>query len=131
MVEKRVAPRFNINQLIGYFPNREEYLWAEGLELSRGGLRCSSPSPVDPLTNVFAMIGVPVGEGERLVRCEGFVAHSRMEGDRCIFGIRIEHISEEDKPYFDAYMDQLEAERADLEAEAGTEAAEGDSSPSS
>jgi hypothetical protein len=128
MVEKRMSPRFNINQLIGYFPNREEYLWAEGLELSRGGLRCSSPAPVDPLTNVFAMIGVPVGEGERLVRCEGFVAHSHMEGDRCIFGIRIEHISEEDKPYFDAYVDLLEAERSAQEAAAP---AEGEPDPSS
>lgn len=110
MEEKRSSPRFRINQLIGYFPNREEYLWAEGIEISRGGLRCSSTAAVDPLTNVFIMIGVPSPDGERLVRCEGFVAHSRMEGDRCVFGIRIEHVSEDDKPYYDAYLQSLETE---------------------
>jgi hypothetical protein len=108
MEEKRGAPRFRINQLIGYFPNREEYLWAEGLNLSRGGLSCSSAEPIDPLTNVFLMLGVPSENGERLVRCEGFVAHSQIVGDRCMFGIRIQRVSDEDKPYFDAYMAKLE-----------------------
>ncbi len=110
MEEKRSSRRFRINQLIGYFPNREEYLWAEGIEISRGGLRCSSAAAVDPLTNVFIMIGVPAPEGERLVRCEGYVAHSRMEGDRCVFGIRIEHVSDEDKPYYDTYLEGLETD---------------------
>ncbi|MGO8693519.1 MAG: PilZ domain-containing protein [Rectinemataceae bacterium] len=113
MEEKRSAPRFRINQLIGYFPNREEYLWAEGLNLSRGGLSCSSAEPIDPLTNVFLMLSVPGDNGERLVRCEGFVAHSQMAGGRCLFGIRIQRVSDEDKPYLDAYIAKLEAGEAE------------------
>jgi len=106
--EKRSAPRFRINQLIGYFPNREEYLWAEGLNLSREGLSCSAATAIDPLTNVFVMFGVPGADGERLVRCEGYVAHSQMVEGRCLFGIRIEHVSDEDKPHFEAYLASLE-----------------------
>ena len=110
MNEKRGDRRFKINQLIGYFPNREEYLWAEGLNLSRGGISCSSAQAIDPLTNVYVMIGVPGASGERLIRCEGYVAHSQMVEGRCQFGIRIEKISEDDRPYLEAYIEKLENE---------------------
>jgi len=124
MEEKRSAPRFRINQLIGYFPNREEYLWAEALNLSRGGLSCSSAEAIDPLTNVFVMLSVPGENSERIIRCEGFVAHSQMAEGRCLFGIRIQRVSDEDRPYLDAYM-------AKLEAEGGESAAEGEGAAAS
>jgi len=106
--ERRMAERFRIDQMIGYYPNREEYLWAEGLNLSAGGLQCSSKEAVDPLTNVYLMIGVPSAEGEHLVHCEGFVAYSRIEEDGlCRFGVRFESIAEEDKPFLNAFLGQL------------------------
>jgi hypothetical protein len=115
MDEKRMAPRFKINQLIGYFPNREEYLWAEGLDLSRGGVSCTTAAPIDPLTNVYLMLEVPVtgsaNPGEkRMIRCEGFVAHSEMVDGKCKFGVRISRVSEEDQPYLEAYYAMLETE---------------------
>ena len=113
-MEKRAETRFRINQLIGYFPNREEYLWAEGLNLSEGGMQCSSKEALEPMTNVFLMIGVPSDEGERLVRCEGHVTWSHMDGERCIFGIRFDHIAEEDEGYFRAYFDRLEPDLSSL-----------------
>jgi hypothetical protein len=113
MDEKRHDRRFRINQLIGYFPNREEYLWAEGHDMSRGGISCSSTAPVDPMTNVFVMVGIPSSEGEKLVRCEGYVAHARMEGGRCVFGIKIMHVSEEDLPILDAYIESQEKEKSE------------------
>ena len=116
--EKRSVSRARINQLIGYYPNREEYLWAEGIDLSEGGIRCVSKEAVDPLMNVFIMIGVPTEEGEHLVRCEGFVAHSHMEDGRCVFGVRFRHIEEEDRPYLAAYLQEL-ATRENQPTEAG------------
>jgi hypothetical protein len=106
--ERRMASRFRIDQMIGYYPNREEYLWAEGLNLSSGGIQCRSKEAVDPLTNVYLMIGVPSAEGEHLVRCEGFVAYSRVEDDGlCRFGVRFESVAEEDRPYLAAFLGQL------------------------
>ncbi|MDA8427296.1 MAG: PilZ domain-containing protein [Treponema sp.] len=125
MEEKRSAPRFRINQLIGYFPNREEYLWAEALNLSRGGLSCSSAEAIDPLTNLFIMLGVPSDTGERVIRCEGFVAHSQMVGGKCLFGIKIQRVSDEDKAYLDSYLDKLEAETDENEAPATDAAGHG------
>lgn len=107
-------PRFQINQLIGYFPNREEYLWAEGMEISAAGLRCRAKEPVDPLLNVFMMIAVPAEGGDRLVRCEGHVAHSHYDGQACTFGVCFDRIFEEDRPYFDEYLSRLRAAGLEL-----------------
>jgi c-di-GMP-binding flagellar brake protein YcgR len=108
--ERRSLPRFSINQLIGYFPNREEYLWAEGVNLSLGGVQCASREPIDPLTNVFMMLNIPTSEGERLVRCEGSVTYSRMENERCIFGVRFEDIAAEDRKLLEKYLASLKEE---------------------
>lgn len=112
MDEKRERPRFRIRQMIGYFPNREEYLWAEGLDMSIDGISCRSKAPVDPLTNLFVMISIPSPEGERLVRCEGYVAHSRMEEGSCRFGVKIERIPEEERPFVEAYLASLTEEES-------------------
>lgn len=104
MEEKREAPRFKINQLIGFQANKEEYLWAEGLDISRKGISCVSKEMIDPSTNVFFMLKIADPEGERTVRGEGYVSHARDEGGRCRFGIKIERIFEEDLPYFEAFL---------------------------
>jgi c-di-GMP-binding flagellar brake protein YcgR len=109
--EKRETTRFRINQLIGYYPNREEYLWAEGVNVSAGGIQCESREAIEPLTNVFIMISVPTEDGERLVRCEGFVAYSRMEGDHCRFGVKFDHIEEADRPYFERFLMGLDSSK--------------------
>jgi hypothetical protein len=110
--EKRTEERFQIHQMIGYYPSREEYLWAEGINLSVNGIKCASKAPIDPLTNVFIMLSLPGPEGEKHVRCEGFVAYSRMEEDgRCIFGVHFEHIGAEEKQWLEDYLKGLEAEK--------------------
>jgi PilZ domain. len=110
MDEKRKAPRFRVNLLVDYYPNREEYLSAEGMDLSSGGIRCRGKEGVDPLTNVSITIGIPSPQGEHLVRCEGYVAHARMEGEVCVFGITFERVFEEDLPYLERYLAELEGE---------------------
>lgn len=110
MEDKREEPRFRIKQLIGYHPNREEYFWAEGLDLSRNGISCVSNEAVDAMTNVFFMLSVPGPEGEHSLRGEGYIAHSHMEEGKCRFGIKIERVYEEDKPFLEAYLARLETE---------------------
>ncbi|HOX33217.1 MAG TPA: PilZ domain-containing protein [Spirochaetales bacterium] len=110
MEEKRKSPRFKINQLIAYLPNREEYLYAEGLDLSRGGMKCRSSQLVEPMTNLFMMLKLPQPGAEmRTVQCEGYVSHARMDGPSCVFGVTINSVFEDDKAFFDSYMASLEA----------------------
>jgi c-di-GMP-binding flagellar brake protein YcgR len=105
--EKRKAERFRINQLIGYYPNREEYLWAEGVEISAGGMRCTCKDALDPLTNVYLMVGLPGPQGERLLHIEGYVAWSSMEEGRCLFGVSFQNMGEEDKRLLEEYLANL------------------------
>lgn len=111
--ERRKSPRFKISQMIGYFPNREEYLWAEGIDISRGGISCISKSPIDPLTNLYLMLSIPSSEGECLIRCEGYAAHSRMKDGQCHFGVRITRIEDEDRERLDAFITAMESEGFD------------------
>ena len=109
--------------MIGFFPGREEYLWAEGVDLSREGLRCISNEAVDPLTNLFLMLELTDGEKMITIRCEGFVRHARMEDGRCHFGVKIEGMSQEDRQHFEAHLSALESAHRceDREAALGEE----------
>jgi len=109
MNDKRGTPRFKLSQLIGFYPNREEYLWAEGIDISLGGISCRSKEAIDPLTNLFIMVSVHDQDGEHLVRMEGFVAHSEMRDGICRFGVKIEKIFDEDRPHLEAYLTALDA----------------------
>jgi hypothetical protein len=110
MEEKRKTPRFKIKQLIGCHGDREEYLWAEGIDISLGGISCRAKAPIATMTNLFVMVSVPDPEGEHLVRLEGYVAHSEMEEGFCRFGVKISRIYDEDRPYLEDYLAKLEAE---------------------
>ena len=132
MEEKRACPRFRINQIIAYGPNREENVFAETINISRLGVSCSSAQMVDPMTNVYLMMHVPSAPGsaeaEHAVRCEGYVSHAHVEGGRCVFGVKITPVYEDDQPAFEAYISSLEAE---AETKAEPEASgEGGASPS-
>jgi hypothetical protein len=110
MDEKREAPRFKISQLIGFQANKEEYLWAEGLDISRSGISCLSEEAIDPSTNVFFMLKLAFPDGERTVRGEGYVSHASGEGGKCRFGIKTERVFEEDRPCLEAFLAALEAQ---------------------
>jgi hypothetical protein len=107
MDEMRKTPRFKIKQLIGFQAIKEEYLWAEGLDISSAGISCIADEAIEPDTNVFFMISVYGAGGEGSVRGEGYVLHSEQEGGRCRFGIKIDRIFDEDKPRFDAFLEEL------------------------
>jgi hypothetical protein len=114
MEEKRAFPRFKINQIIAYGPNREENVFAEIINISRNGLSCSSAQIIEPMTNVYLMMHVPSppegNEGERAVRCEGYVSHSHIDAGLCVFGVKITSVYEDDAAVFEAYLASLENE---------------------
>jgi hypothetical protein len=111
MEEKRKSPRFKIKQIIAYLPNREEYVYAEGIDISRGGMKCRSPECIEPMTNLFMMLKLPSecsADGMRTVQCEGYVSHATMEDGKCVFGVRINSVYEADRPFFESYLSSLE-----------------------
>ena len=82
VVEKRSSQRYSIKQLVDISSDGDVFISARGIDLSTGGLSCEATVPIMPMTPVFVMLDLPFVAGEHLVKCEGYVAHSRMENGK-------------------------------------------------
>lgn len=96
-----------MKQLIGFQPNREEYLWAEGVDISPIGISCLSDNEIEPNLNVFFMLSLDDSPAGSSVRGEGYVLRVEHFQGRYRFGIKIERIFEEDRPRFEAFLASL------------------------
>lgn len=101
---------FAIEQLVvskpgaSNFDEHDEYLAAQCLDISEGGIGCESKTQIQPLTRLFVMFSLPDTDGKKRIRCEGYVAHSRLDGERCIFGVKFEEIQAEDRAAIAAWV---------------------------
>ena len=95
--EKRKHRRFNISQIIELDFMKEKYFEANGLNISEGGILCSSTYPVEPLARVFLMINIPLPDKEFTLKTEGIVMHSKKERNKYIFGISFTDLAQEEK----------------------------------
>jgi len=93
MNEQRKAERVSldcpIDQLVLIPPNvsghrEEQFVVARALNISAEGLAGASKTAIDPLMHVFLILQVPTGPR---IQCDAYVAHSRMEGGTCLFGL--------------------------------------------
>jgi hypothetical protein len=82
----------------------DEFVNAKALNLSSGGLACESTMKLEPLSQVYLIFSIQTPEGERRIRCEGYVAHSACEGESCTFGIRFHELSPEDQAAIDRFV---------------------------
>ena len=85
----RVALDCPIDQLVLCPPNvsgrcEEQFVVARALNISDEGSAGESRTAIDPLMRVFLILQLP--DGPR-IQCDAYVAHSRMEGDICRFGL--------------------------------------------
>lgn len=92
--ERRRAPRYKIGQLVEVSFGRENFLQAEGMNISENGILCRTADAPDPGAHVFLMIEVR-GEAPRradgsphIIEIEGFVA--RAEGSDGEYEVGIE-----------------------------------------
>jgi hypothetical protein len=119
-VSERIPIPFTIEQLVKHrsdYPRlsaEDEYLSVRGLNLSSGGLSAESVDLIEPLSRVFVMFTLPGAGGDRRIRCEGFVAHSRWDGSRCVFGISFRDLSADDRAAIDATLRPLMPPAADI-----------------
>ena len=105
--EKRSSQRYSIKQLVDISSDGDVFIAARGMDLSTGGLSCESTMPLQPMTPVYLMLGLPFVAGEHLVKCEGYVAHSRMENGKCIVGIQFTDMPEEYRSMLEEYLTAL------------------------
>jgi len=116
MDEKRKNPRFKVNQLVAFTPEGDQFLRAEAIDLSQGGIRCASAQAIEPMTSVFLLLTLPgaKGEGDREVACEGYVSHSRLIDGRYVFGVHFTGVAPEGKDALDTYISCLEKEEVSI-----------------
>lgn len=87
--ERRRAPRFRIVQLIELSLNREEFVPAEGIDLSVLGLQCKTAIPLEAGERVYLLLDL---DGKTL-ELEGVVAHAEGKGKTCTAGISFTDVS--------------------------------------
>jgi len=115
MVEQRRDPRafvrFKVDQLVvtqtpySSMNDEEVYMSADGANISVGGIGLTSPSVVQPLSQVYVIFSIPgPGDGLRSISCEGFVAHSHAGGGGCAFGVKFLNLAPADMAAIDAYV---------------------------
>jgi len=83
----------------------DEFIEVRGLDISGGGIGCECKKPLEPLTHVFVMFRLP-HDGGRMIRSDGFIAHSRKEGERVVFGIKFLGLSPEDKSALELFVER-------------------------
>jgi c-di-GMP-binding flagellar brake protein YcgR len=76
--------------------DREKFIPAEGLDISEGGLRCRSPEPVDPLSQIFLIVSIPKEGGEHLIKAEATVVRVEKKKNGYVYGICFNQLSETD-----------------------------------
>ncbi len=73
MIERRKAPRYEINQTIKVSFGKERYIQTLGINISEIGLLCKTHESVDPLTKLYLMLKVQVNGENKEIQCEGIV----------------------------------------------------------
>jgi hypothetical protein len=107
---RRRSERVIISQLIDMSLMRERDLVARTININEGGILCESEHTVEPLSPVYLMLRIPTQGAEYLLRTEGVVVHSRMEGGRCMFGIAFSPLLEKDRKAVREYLALVPAE---------------------
>lgn len=106
--DRRQARRFQISQSIKLSMGHESFFEAEGLDLSAGGLRCSSAYALESLTRVFLMLRIPAEAGkEHILNTEASVVHVRKVDDRYEYGIQFDPLPQEDLDVLNRYLASL------------------------
>ncbi|NNM66665.1 MAG: PilZ domain-containing protein [Spirochaetales bacterium] len=83
MEEKRVLLRYQIQQFVQIDFNKEEFLPAEGLNISARGMLCRLPSPQQPGQRVFVMLNLGTPLKPEILSLDAVIVWAKEEG-RCI-----------------------------------------------
>jgi hypothetical protein len=102
--EKRRAPRFKIDQMIELSFGKESYVQATGIDISESGLLCESSEHVEPSTQLYLMIRLPINDKNYEITSEAVVVRSVKQNNGFSIGIKFTGMQEEDKKKLSAFM---------------------------
>lgn len=109
--ERRTQRRFRLSRMVAYDMGREQYLRAQGCDISRGGMAFVSDEYVDPLLSVWLSFSIPEEDGSwRAVEAEGYVVNVTDQDSGCRFGVSFSRMAPDDRAALEAFIDRLESD---------------------
>lgn len=102
--EKRSNKRFEISQLVEIKVISEEFIQAEGLDISVGGMKAKTSYDIAPLAKLFLMLNIPVHDKTYSIRTEGYVVYTKKVRNTVHFGINFVDMDDEDKKIIRDYL---------------------------
>lgn len=105
---KRRSPRFSIQQLIRMSWDREEFLQAEGVNISSTGMLLHSSVPMEHYSTLFLMFEIESSGGPRTVKTEGVVMRCEKEEDYYSIGVEFTELTEAEKKELNDFLSSLD-----------------------
>ncbi len=116
MEEKREQTRYQIRQFVKIDFNREEFLPAEGLNISANGLLCRVPRPLSPGQRIFLMLNLGSPREPLILNVEAIIIWTRPDKDDPISwlaGLEFIDLTTKQKEQVQSYLSMSLVESAD------------------
>lgn len=103
-VDRRKAPRFDVEQFVIMSMNREDFIRGKGVNLSHDGILCHTKERVELQSRVFLMLGFDLHHEHHDVNVEGVVMRSEPFRGGRLLGIHFTDISPEGREKIDELL---------------------------
>jgi len=100
-VERRKAPRFDVEQLVIMSMNREDFIRGKGVNISHDGILCHTREKVELMSRVFLMLGFDLHHEHHDVNVEGVVMRSEPYRNGRLLGIHFTEMAPEGREKID------------------------------
>lgn len=95
--ERRKTPRFSINQMIEMEMGKENFISAEGVNISEEGLLCHTSESMEPYSRVYMQISFEKSQKKQTIACEGVVVRCKKNKKNFDTALEFADIDETDK----------------------------------
>jgi hypothetical protein len=82
----------------------EEFFLAQGVDLSREGLCCTTKAPLQPLDQVFGMVTLTHGDHKQNISFEAYVARIKALDQGKEIGLSFTHMEQDDVAFLNEYL---------------------------
>ncbi len=104
--ERRKNYRCALSQCVKLSYAHEDFIDAEMVNISIGGILCSTESAVSEHERIFFMFDVPVDQTLSTVKVEGTIIHLQEQDGKTFFGVMFTDFFPGSKELLQKYLDQ-------------------------
>lgn len=93
--ERRKSTRFDIAQFVEVSFTKENFIKAEGINISESGILCETAEPPEPYAQIYLLLPTP--DGKETFELEGVVVRAEKVKSKYHVGVEFTHLYDEDK----------------------------------